>query len=901
MPSTPLSALLLIGTVLLFATPAWAFGAGNIVNVSQVAGKNWRHGDIEEALLELFLSQAGSKKFDRLNVKRVYFGNWLRDYSQAVDVGGLKQLPKDAIRVLVSCCQLKLLMRIWLTDRDTWQLWVLSFITFGFATGEFEVTEERLGCYRPEEHIDNPKGYAGNEDARKYDCRLRGPVDEGKELAVDERTGLKAYIASEDRGMDTSAGLVRRRFEEAIEKGRAYGRDGRDVDLYEALRLLGTGLHCLEDYAAHSNYCELALRELGPQVYPHVGEQTEIEVNGKRVFPVVTGTFGMTDFLHSVLGEVSDKMVQSEVQDLDSKLSSASDPNRSSEATSTLKGILDNIPWALLGIGGDFGSEADRLQQNANAKKLERTSIQPKMDVAGYDMEEMKRQTEQTVKDIFPILEFHDKVIKAFQTGIDKIPGASALMENLTGAMQIYVFSILAPYIKPILERTKAELAAGSGGVLAASEKAQFEVFEDENCSDPTHSILSKDHFTNILNPVAGRVASATISFAVPLVVSAWDDSNKDTRQIIDDILQVFHHPALKDENRAGQHAMFEAVKKWWEEKDESQRHHLEEALSKQGVRDGKNHEGEDPNPGPGGCGHSHEGIPGGGVPASRSSGNRQFSSGGDEASRRESSYGTSGRDREEASTAGGGYGSVIDPGTSSYGSTETGYSSHRQNQGADSYDSSRRDNGSYGSAGGGYGSNTRGSYGSSYTRDSDNPQGRAGSHEHTGTSSYGGGSGAGRSGYDNESPSYPRSSGENTTSYGREEQISSYGRAVCGEEAIPSSYGIFGHTEGGGSYTRSGGSRETAPPGRSGRGEEVSPHGRMGQGESSSTYRRSSFSGGIEEPSYGRSGHSYGSRDTDTSEYGPPRRTDEGEGQGYGRRGVGGEGYGEEYRGYGY
>jgi Heterokaryon incompatibility protein Het-C len=90
------------------------------------------------------------------------------------------------------------------------------------------------------------KDYADNEDARKYDSRLRGPVDEAKELAVDERTALKAYIASEDRGIDTSAGLVRKRFEEAIERGRAYGRDGRDEDLYEALRLLGTGLHCLE-------------------------------------------------------------------------------------------------------------------------------------------------------------------------------------------------------------------------------------------------------------------------------------------------------------------------------------------------------------------------------------------------------------------------------------------------------------------------------------------------------------------------------------------------------------------------------------------------------------------------------------------------------------------------------
>jgi len=57
--------------------------------------------------------------------------------------------------------------------------------------------------------------------------------------------------------------------------------------------------------------------------------------------------------------------------------------------------------------------------------------------------------------------------MKAFKVGIDKIPGASTLMENLTSVMQIYIFSILAPYVKQILERTKVELAACSGGVLA--------------------------------------------------------------------------------------------------------------------------------------------------------------------------------------------------------------------------------------------------------------------------------------------------------------------------------------------------------------------------------------------------------------------------------------------------
>lgn len=83
------------------------------------------------------------KKFDTMAIKHVYFGNWLRDYSQAIDVGALKYVEAPTIRIL---------------------LWILSFMTFGYATGEFEVTLERLGCYRPEEHIDNPKDYADNMD-----------------------------------------------------------------------------------------------------------------------------------------------------------------------------------------------------------------------------------------------------------------------------------------------------------------------------------------------------------------------------------------------------------------------------------------------------------------------------------------------------------------------------------------------------------------------------------------------------------------------------------------------------------------------------------------------------------------------------------------------------------------
>lgn len=160
--------------VLFFARPTRAFGAGNIGSTSEIEGQNWRHGDIEDTLLTLLISRAaGGKKFSQLDVKRVYFGNWLRDYSQAVDVGTVKYVSAEAIRIL---------------------LWVLGFLSFGYGTKEFEVTTARLGCYRPEEHIDNPKDYADNEDARQYDHRLRGPVDERRELAIDPQTGMR-YLA----------------------------------------------------------------------------------------------------------------------------------------------------------------------------------------------------------------------------------------------------------------------------------------------------------------------------------------------------------------------------------------------------------------------------------------------------------------------------------------------------------------------------------------------------------------------------------------------------------------------------------------------------------------------------------------------------------------------------------
>ncbi len=85
----------------------------------------YRHGDIEDILEKLMKTAGGGfflskgTKFTGLDVKvgrfatvpssaadvarhglprqRTYFGNWLRDYSQAVDVGALKKVPLQTI------------------------------------------------------------------------------------------------------------------------------------------------------------------------------------------------------------------------------------------------------------------------------------------------------------------------------------------------------------------------------------------------------------------------------------------------------------------------------------------------------------------------------------------------------------------------------------------------------------------------------------------------------------------------------------------------------------------------------------------------------------------------------------------------------------------------------------
>ncbi|KAK0733567.1 heterokaryon incompatibility protein Het-C-domain-containing protein [Lasiosphaeria miniovina] len=567
--SYPGTVLLGLVVLFLFARPTLAFGAGNIAGISKVEGQNWRHGDIEDALLKILMARAvGGKKFDKIMVSRVYFGNWLRDYSQAIDVGTVKSVSAEAIRLL---------------------LCVLGFLTFGYGSREFEVTADRLGCYRPEDHIDNPKNYADNEDATNYDRRLRGPVDERVELAIDPETGMKTYIAStsiEQRRYMTSALHVRRLFTECIRLGRSYSRSKNNTELYEALRLLGTGLHCLEDYLAHSNYVELALIELGERdIFPHVGRDTKMRLQGARneVYPVVTGTFGGVDFLHSVTGEVSDKMTQSEIQDLEGTLQESQNSD-----TSILRNLLDKIPDGLFG-GDNKKQKMEEIQNNANAAQMSNTKVSPR------NPEEFTQYIGDVFKQIMPAIEFHDDLLQTISKAIEKIPVLPKIIEQLEEQLSVFVFSIIAPFLVPVIDQIKNELATGATEIIESSKNEQLNVFHDDRSTDPTHSMLSKDHFSNILNEIAGQTASKVVSWVVPQLMEAWDDHNTDVDRLLNKIIYgVLHHPAQRhmgqDGANEGRDIMFRSVEEWWGQMDEGQKQEYRQKLGRRGVERGENH-----------------------------------------------------------------------------------------------------------------------------------------------------------------------------------------------------------------------------------------------------------------------------------------------------------------------
>ncbi|ATB30817.1 HET-C-related protein [Melittangium boletus] len=237
------------------AGPIQFFGAGR---GHGKLGQSFGHESIEDALKQAF-------PHPKLR-RQIYFGNWLRDHSQAIDPALVR--PATSSNIAEGFTRIAL----------TRVLDVMAREEFG-NDDMYRLTPEKLGVYRAEEHIDNPHGI---EDHSRDDKDFRKKWTEA-EVSIDPETGLLNYIANRKGVWVTSSAYVEKELRAAAALGMTP----------EGMRLLGNALHTLEDLYSHSNFAELLLLKLGhTQVYPWA--HRKVQTPTVR-YPLVTGKFGSND------------------------------------------------------------------------------------------------------------------------------------------------------------------------------------------------------------------------------------------------------------------------------------------------------------------------------------------------------------------------------------------------------------------------------------------------------------------------------------------------------------------------------------------------------------------------------------------------------------------------------
>lgn len=261
------------------------FGAGR-GNADAKPGQSFAHESIEDILNADFP--------DAKIRKQIYFGNWLRDFSQAITPTTLELLSTAASIIDKTLPGTNPSPRLKNDPRGVLTDILDIYARADFADlPEFRVTRARLGVYRSEEHIDNPTNLKDSAFDPGFD---KAPTEQQKKIDSQRRA---AYIAQRlTRPAKSAAEYMREEFSAAIAAG----------PTPEGRRRFGQGLHTLEDFYAHSNFCELALRAIGK-----VGVEPwtiQVTSGGKTFFPLVTGIFGGDDTAASIflaLGEILER------------------------------------------------------------------------------------------------------------------------------------------------------------------------------------------------------------------------------------------------------------------------------------------------------------------------------------------------------------------------------------------------------------------------------------------------------------------------------------------------------------------------------------------------------------------------------------------------------------------
>lgn len=491
-----------------------AFGAGFQAGM---------HGGIErEALSELVTS--GQMKDSEIN--QIYYGNWLRDYSQVL-LESTIHLEKDDVAKIKKLVNnnndnkhLKDLLKTnaYKMTQDTWvkMLEILAAKEFSFGTKKYShyenylnkfrenygvLTRDILGIYRPEEHIDNPKGlndFSSLNISFQYEYEKENCVtkklyngEEASILAIDPKFKLKNYIHIGSSERPCSDLYMQQQLKLAVQYGR--NKDG--------FRHLGAALHVLEDYFSHTNFVELSLCKIGEkrlaenpkdqlgkqliQVYPWVQS-----MQGKKytTIPIVTGKFLKDDTMASVLPKVGEKMFP-----------------------------IEDFHYIKRNPG-------DRTFMDAFiVTMLEDLSTNQKSDGVETETTYMGKTTADWLKTYNTYLKFMDAKAHAIKEGDDFFDIKNPLTNQ---KIDINPFSFLDRSMSQLGHYMGVFANLGFNLLLSSTDediKEEQTLNSNKNYgTDPTHTQIAKDATNHPLNPLASELAKVAVKDVVKRVLQIW-------------------------------------------------------------------------------------------------------------------------------------------------------------------------------------------------------------------------------------------------------------------------------------------------------------------------------------------------------------------------------------------
>lgn len=203
------------------------------------------HGGIEQRALT-------SVGFSEEEAGQIYFGNWLRDFSQLNGSGSPLSQP------------------------DFLSLFTVIQV-LGWGEYNREVKPDELGTYVPSEHLDNPSagGLQVDPDKRTVEdpeiqalSRFpegdprRKPFDDAfAKLSPDQQA---AYRSEEARRAEITEASRKSGLPEYIERGKMHAKDKLKTAIEKGrnptgFQQMGDALHAVEDYFSHSNFVDVAI------------------------------------------------------------------------------------------------------------------------------------------------------------------------------------------------------------------------------------------------------------------------------------------------------------------------------------------------------------------------------------------------------------------------------------------------------------------------------------------------------------------------------------------------------------------------------------------------------------------------------------------------------------------